>query len=96
MLFYCSNRLLQNKGKLYIIFPAERLPDLILTMEQYKFTPDFIRFVHIKKKSRAKRIILCAVKKKAVKNSHKPCFIRPPLYIYKTENKFSNEYISLF
>ena len=91
MLFYCSNRLLKTQGKLYIIFPAERLPDLILTMGHYKFTPDFIRFVHIKKKSIAKLIILCAVK-----NSDKPCVIHPPLYIYESENKFTNEYISLF
>ena len=96
MLFYCSNRLLQTRGRLYIIFPADRLPDLILTMERYKYTPDFIRFVHIKKKSAAKRVILCAVKNNAVKNSGKPCVIHPPFYIYASENKFTNEYISLF
>ncbi|MBU8912041.1 MAG: methyltransferase [Desulfobacterales bacterium] len=95
-LFYCSNRLLQARGKLYIIFPADRLQDLILTMERYKFTPDFIRFVHIKKNSAAKRIILCAVKNSAVKNSSKSCFIHPPFYIYTSENRFTHEYISMF
>ena len=91
MLFKCSKRLLKEKGKLYIIFPAQRLSDLILTMEHHLFSPEFIRFVHIKKHSPAKRVILCAVK-----NSNKPCEIHPPFYIYEHENKFSKEYLSLF
>ncbi|WP_304511758.1 tRNA1(Val) (adenine(37)-N6)-methyltransferase [Desulfobacula sp.] len=96
MLFYCSNRLLQTRGRLYVIFPADRLPDLVLTMERYKYTPDFIRFVHIKKNSAAKRVILCAMKNSAVKNSDKPCVIHPPFYIYASENRFSHEYVSMF
>jgi tRNA1(Val) A37 N6-methylase TrmN6 len=90
-LFKCSSKLLHEKGQLYIIFPAQRLPELILTMAQYKFTPDFIRFVHIKKNTPAKRIILCAVKKPG-----RDCNIAPPLYIYSSENKFSKEYDGLF
>jgi tRNA1Val (adenine37-N6)-methyltransferase len=91
MLFYCSSRLLQTRGRLYIIFPAERLSDLILTMAQYNFSPAFIRFVHIKEKSRAKRVLLCAVK-----NRDKPCIILPPFYVYASANKFTNEYISIY
>ena len=91
MLFNCSNKLLNKHGRLYIIFPAQRLSDLMLTMERYKFTPDFIRFVHIKKNARAKRVILCAVK-----NSSRPCNIAPPLYVYASENKLTDEYASMF
>ncbi len=91
MLFKCSSRLLKEKGKLYIIFPAQRLSDLILTMEQNRFFPEFIRFVHIKKKSRAKLMIVCAVK-----NSNHPHSVLSPFYIYERDNQFSNEYISLF
>ncbi|MCK5165089.1 MAG: methyltransferase [Desulfobacula sp.] len=91
LLLNCSTRLLKPKGRIYIIFPAERLSDLILTMERYKFSPDFIKFVYIQKNSAAKRVIICAVK-----NSSKPCIISPPLYIYASENQFSDEYVSLF
>jgi tRNA1Val (adenine37-N6)-methyltransferase len=90
-LFKCSSTLLHKNGRFFIVFPAQRLPELILTMAQYKFTPDFIRFVHIKKNTPAKRVILCAVKKQC-----RDCSIDPPLYIYSSENKFSNEYLSLF
>lgn len=91
MLFKCSKRLLKEKGKLYIIFPAQRLSDLFLTMERYTFSPEFIRFVHTKKDSIAKRVILCAEK-----NSNSPCVVHPPFYIYEHENKFSKEYLSLW
>jgi len=91
MLFKCSNKLLKEKGKLYIIFPTQRLSDLFLTMEHHTFSPEFIRFVHTKKDSIAKRVILCAGK-----NSNSPCVVHPPFYIYEHENKFSKEYLSLF
>ncbi|MCP4670015.1 MAG: methyltransferase [Desulfobacula sp.] len=91
MLFKCSSRLLKKKGKIYIIFPAQRLSDLILTMEQNKFSPEFIRFIHAKKESKAKQMIVCAVK-----NSNHPHDILSPLYIYDRDNEFSSEYLSLF
>ncbi len=91
LLFKCSDRLLKEQGRLYIIFPAQRISDLMLAMEQYKFTPDFIRFVHIKKNTAARRVILCAAK-----NPGKPCTIAQPFYVYGSDSKFTNEYASMF
>ncbi len=91
MLLKHSSRLTKEQGKIYIIFPAERLSDLILAMEAYKFSPVYIRFIHIKKNTDAKRVILCAVK-----NSSRACTVSPPLYIYNSENKLTNEYLSMF
>jgi len=91
MLFNCSNRLLTKKGKLYLIFPADRLSDLLNTMKKYKFSPEFFRYVYIKKNDLPKRVILCAEK-----NSDTTCVVHPPLFIYRSENKFSDEYSSLF
>ena len=96
MLFYCSNKLLNKKGKLYIIFSAERLSDLLHAMEEYKFSPEFFRHIYIKKTYLPKRVILCAMKNSAVKNSEKSSIVRQPLFIYASENKFSDEYTSLF
>ena len=89
--FKCSRKLLNKKGRLYLIFPASRISDLFAAMEKYAFTPDFIRFVHIKKTSGARRIILCAAR-----NSRKPCTVLPPFYIYGDDNQFSKEYADLF
>ncbi len=91
MLFKCSSRLLKKKGKLYLIFPASRLAELLSVMEHNKFFPEFLRFVHITKNSPARFIILCAEK-----NSRHTCTVHPPFYLYEDDNKFSNEYISLF
>ena len=96
MLFNCSDRLLSEKGRLYIIFPAERLSDLLHAMEAYKFCPEFFRHIYTNKNCPAKRIVLCAIKNSAVKNSGKSSIVRPPLFIYTSENKFSDEYSSLF
>lgn len=89
--FECSKRLLKTGGRVYIIFPAERISDLILAMERYQFNPEMIRCVHIKKNQPARRIIVCAVK-----NSSRPCVVKPPLYIYTSKNKLSHAYTSLF
>jgi len=91
LLFCCSKRLLHPEGRLYIIFPAQRLTDLVLAMAQYKFIPDFIRFVHIKKNTAARFVILCAAK-----NNGSPCTIPPPFYVYGPDNKFTDEYASMF
>jgi len=101
LLFSCSQKLLSKKGKLYIIFPADRLSDLSQAMEYYKFSPRFLRYIHIKKNHLPRRVILCAIKnnvsdKDTTKGSSKSCNIRPPLFIYTSKNKYSDEAASLF
>jgi len=78
MLFKCSSRLLKKKGRVYLIFPSSRISDLFAAMEQYNFVSAFIRFVHVKKNSPAKFVILCAVKE-----SSEPCIVRYPYNIEK-------------
>ena len=91
LLFKCANKLLKKNGKVYLIFPAERLSDLLDAMEKYKFSLKFFRHIYIKKNELPKRFILCAVK-----DSDISCIVRPPLFIYASENKFSKEYTCLF
>ena len=89
--FNCTNRLLNTKGKVYIIFPAKRLSEIIIVMAEYKFYPLFIRFVHIKKNMDAKWSIICAIK-----NKSESCLVKSPLYIYQSKNKFTKEYKTIF
>ena len=89
--FHCSNRLVKAQGKVYLIFPSERISDLILAMQTHGFSAGMMRFVHIKKNEPARRVIVCAVK-----NSSRPCTIAPPLYLYASKNKFTAEYVSMF
>ncbi len=89
-LFKCSKQLLKEHGSLYLIFPAERISDLLSAMTDYQFTAKEIRFVHTKQNAPAKRVILCAVK-----NSHAPCTISAPLYVYSNNGQHTSEYLAL-
>jgi tRNA1Val (adenine37-N6)-methyltransferase len=91
MLFKYAKALLKDQGRLYIIFPAERLKDLESSMTKNHFNTSFMRFLHIKKGSPAKRVILCAVKNQETA----PCNILPPLYIYSDKDQYTSEYFSV-
>ena len=75
--FICCKRLLVPNGKVYIIFPAERIADLFKNMEENKITPETIRFVHTRKKDNAKLVIVSGIR-----NGLQQPVIAPPLYTY--------------
>ncbi len=55
-------KLLSSKGKVFIIFPAERITDIIDNMHENNLKPETIRFIHTKKKGSAKLVIVSASK----------------------------------
>lgn len=89
--FHCSNRLIKRHGQVYLVFPSERISDLILAMQAHDFCAGMMRFVHIRDNEPARRVIVCAVK-----HSSRPCTIAPPLCLYTSENKITPEYVSMF
>ncbi len=90
MLVECSGRLIKGQGHFFIIFPFDRLKDLTLALTRHDFHPVFIRPVHIKEGTKAKRVIVCAVK-----SSDRQCSFCPPFFIFTPENKLTEEYLSL-
>lgn len=89
--FKAADRLLSDKGSIYLIFPAERLQDLINAMTQHRFHLRMLRFVHTTPGSEAKRFVICATRQK-----QQPARIRSPFYIYNSGKCFTEEYLSLF
>jgi tRNA1Val (adenine37-N6)-methyltransferase len=87
----CSNRLIREQGFLCVIFPFDRLPDLSMALTRHQFYPEFIRPVHTRPGTKARRVIV-----RAVKTHRTPCSLSSPLFIYTSENKFTKEYLSLF
>ncbi len=87
----CSSRLISDQGLFFVIFPFDRLPDLSMALTRHQFYPEFIRPVHIKPNTKARRVIV-----QAVKNPGTQCSLPPALCIYTPENKFTKEYLSLF
>jgi len=91
LLLECSTRLLKEQGRLYFIFPAQRLSECMLTMEKNHLFLHFIRYIHIKKNEPAKLVIFGATKQKG--NS---VTTAPPFYVYGFDNRYTKEYNSLF
>jgi len=89
--FSSSYKLLKSGGKALLIFPADRLSDLILAMDSHDFHLDWTRFVHTKKKNNAKLLLISVIK-----NNHGSCAVLPPLYIYDSDNNPTNEYTDMF
>lgn len=87
----CASRFIKDQGLLSIIFPFDRLSDLTLALSRYHFYPEFIRHVHFKAGMKARRVIVRSIKK-----GTRQCYLSPPLFIYTLENKFTEDYLSLF
>ncbi len=69
-------KLLSPEGCFYLIYPAERLSELICILCQYRIVPDQIRFIHTKKNAAAKRVMA-----KCIRNGSGTVTVLPPLYV---------------
>lgn len=69
--------LLRNRGRLFTVFLAERMPDLIMEMRTRRLEPKRIRFVHGRPGAPARLILL-----EARKNSGPGLEVEPPLFHY--------------
>lgn len=90
-LIQCSSHLIKDQGLLCIIFPFDRMNDLTLALGLHDFFLESIRYIHIKPETKAWRVIV-----RAIKNGAEQTSSPPPLYIYTKEDKYTEEYLSLF
>jgi len=90
LFFTCAGNLLKDHGSLYLIFPADRLSDLLVSMAAHRFSACRIRFIHPRKTTPARRVVVHALKKKA---AH--CTILPPLFVLNSRNTPTREYLSM-
>ncbi len=65
-LFNAANRLVHETGRIALIFPAQRLPDLEQALSDHGFFAESIQFIHTKSDSAPTRLILVAGKTKNV------------------------------
>jgi len=73
-----AGRLLRSKGRFYLIFIAERLPELLAEMQRLRLEPKRIRFVHSAHDKRAKLALV-----EGRKDGRPGVTIEPPLLIYE-------------
>ncbi len=77
-LLHGARKLLQSKGRFYLIFNALRTAELIRLLYQYGLTPKVLRFVHSYPGAEARLVLV-----KAQKQGGEEVRILPPLYLYE-------------
>lgn len=81
-----ARNLLRTCGRLYTIFPAERMAELFFFMEKYQLRPKMLRCVHSTSKEDAKLVIV-----EAIFAGRSGMTLAPPLLIYNSPSKYSDE-----
>ena len=86
-----ARRMLRTSGRFVIIYPAERLPDIIIQMRSAGIEPKYIRMIHSSRQMKAKRILV-----EGKKASRHGITIGPPLIIYRKNGSYSDEARAMF
>lgn len=79
-------RFLSNGGRGWIIYPVERLAELMASMQAYGLEPKFLKMIHPRIGLEAKRCLL-----KVVKGGRPGLIAGPPLVIYNADGGYSDD-----
>ncbi len=79
-------RFLKNKGRYYLVFPADRLADLIASLRSRSLEPKRLRFVHPFKDEPASVVLL-----ETVKAAGTGLQVLPPLVIHESGGGYTDE-----
>lgn len=86
-----SNKLLKDKGNLYMVHRPDRLVEIIEKLRKYKLEPKTIKFVHPSIEKEANLVLI-----KATKNANQFLKIEKPLYVYNKNNEYTDEILKIY
>ena len=86
-----ARNILKARGRLVMIYPAERIAELMVQMKTLNIEPRLIRAVYPRPGQEAKRIII-----EGVKDGRPFARIDPPLVIYNEKGAYSDEVSKMF
>lgn len=86
-----ARSLLATKGKLYVIYPAERLGELLAELSAAQLMPKRLRCVHSRLNEPA-----CLVLVESSFQSKHGLKIEPPLYIYQNTKDYTDEVAKMY
>ncbi|MEJ5226679.1 tRNA1(Val) (adenine(37)-N6)-methyltransferase [Thermodesulfovibrio sp.] len=81
-----AQRTLRNRGRLYIVHLPERLTEIIKILGNHRLEVKRLRFVHSRKNTEAKMVLLEAVKEGKVSLK-----VERPLFIYEEDGAYTEE-----
>lgn len=86
-----SRKLLKNMGKLCMIYPAERLGDLIYQLRAHSLEPKVLRFIHSRPTDPARLLLVLATL-----DGKKELRVENPLIIYKQDENYTDEVEAIY
>lgn len=84
-------RFLKNKGRYVLVFPAERLTDLLTSLRDRSLEPKLLRLVHPAPGKPASLVLL-----EAVKAAGPGVRVLPPLFVHDADGTYSRELKELY
>jgi len=86
-----AHSMLRTSGRFVIIYPAERMTDILFQMRAIGIEPKWIRMIHSGKNSNAKLILI-----EGKKGGRPGLKIRPALVIYRERGVYTDEIEKMF
>jgi tRNA1(Val) A37 N6-methylase TrmN6 len=86
-----SCRMLRAGGRLVLIYPADRMIDILSRMRADGIEPKYIRMIHSRQDTEAVLILV-----EGIKGGRPDLKIAPPLIIYDKKNEYTDEVGSMF
>ena len=83
--------LLRNRGRLYLVYPAWRLVDLMSAMRSFRIEPKDIMLVHSTPRSGARICLACGVK-----NGGRELRVHRPFFVFSQEKVYTAEMEEVF
>jgi len=83
--------LLRNRGRLYLVYPAWRLADLMSAMRSHRIEPKEIMLVHSTPRSGARICLVCGVK-----NGGRELRVHSPFFVFSQEKVYTAEMEEVF
>ena len=86
-----SNKMLKDKGNLYMVHRPDRLADLIEILRKSKLEPKKIKFVYPNIEKEPNLVLI-----KATKNAKPFLKVEKPLYVYQQDGTYTNEILKIY
>jgi tRNA1(Val) A37 N6-methylase TrmN6 len=90
-LVYSASKLLKDGGKFFMIHRPERLKDIIISLDNNKFAPKRIKFVHSRVHDKPAMLLI-----EAAKSGGDFLKIEEPIYVYNKDNTYTDEILKMY
>lgn len=87
----CASDILQRSGLFVLVYPSERLPELIQNMESCGLEPKHVRFIHSRTDSESRLMLM-----EGIKQGRPGLKVGPPIIIYNEKGTYTEEVEAMF